>query len=164
MPLHQSCRPHADLLPYTAPCIVCQCTVICVNLRASSQSCVLHSTYPGMGLCSILYVGAHVCPFCCHAGKVWDACDAVKKQPLDNKAALFRQLAAVVRVAKDTLREVRHKIGMAAVHMPARRLCAYHGEQLVGPAALSMVDMATCHSSTLPPSCPQYEAYSTTMT
>ncbi len=55
------------------------------------------------------------CRCCCCAGAVWDACDAVKKQPLDNKAALFKHLAATIRAAKDAVREVRaRRVALAA--------------------------------------------------
>jgi len=39
-------------------------------------------------------------------GIVWQGCDAVAKAGLDNKAALFKGLAGVMAVLKDTLREM----------------------------------------------------------
>jgi hypothetical protein len=39
-------------------------------------------------------------------GNVWGGCDAVAKAALDNKGALFKALAGVMAVLKDTLREV----------------------------------------------------------
>ena len=39
-------------------------------------------------------------------GRVWAGCDAAAKAPADNRAALFRGLAGVMAVLKDTLREM----------------------------------------------------------
>jgi hypothetical protein len=39
-------------------------------------------------------------------GLVWQGCDAAAKAGLDNKGALFKGLAGVMAVLKDTLREV----------------------------------------------------------
>lgn len=43
-----------------------------------------------------------------HIGLVWQGCDATAKAALDNKGAIFKGLAGVMAVLKDTLREVRH--------------------------------------------------------
>ncbi|KIZ07355.1 hypothetical protein MNEG_0604 [Monoraphidium neglectum] len=40
-------------------------------------------------------------------GNVWGGCDAVAKAALDNKGALFKALAGVMAVLKDTLREMQ---------------------------------------------------------
>lgn len=54
-------------------------------------------------------------------GDVWDQCESIKKTPMDNKTALFKKIAAVTRVLKDTLREVRdHSCGD-----PYHLVCAY---------------------------------------
>ena len=39
-------------------------------------------------------------------GHVWAGCDTVGKAALDNKGAIFKALAGVMAVLKDTLREV----------------------------------------------------------
>jgi hypothetical protein len=45
--------------------------------------------------------------FCCAAAAVvWDGIAAVSKSPLDNKSCLFKGLAGVMAVMKDTAREV----------------------------------------------------------
>jgi hypothetical protein len=56
--------------------------------------------------------------YCCHnnmtvtlfcfaaAAVVWDGIAAVSKSPLDNKSCLFKGLAGVMAVMKDTTREV----------------------------------------------------------
>jgi Grap2 and cyclin-D-interacting len=46
------------------------------------------------------------CHTCCATGMVWAGVAAVSKAPSDNKACLFKCLAAVIGVMKDALREV----------------------------------------------------------
>lgn len=45
------------------------------------------------------------------AAMVWDGTAAVSKAPLDNKSCLFKNLAGVMAVLKDTSREVRAAAG-----------------------------------------------------
>eukprot|EP00877_Chromochloris_zofingiensis_P013987 jgi/Chrzof1/8842/Cz03g26080.t1 len=40
-------------------------------------------------------------------GLVWQGCDAVRKMAVDNKGAVFKQLAGVYQVVKDTMREMK---------------------------------------------------------
>jgi hypothetical protein len=47
------------------------------------------------------------------AAVVWDGIAAVSKAPLDNKSCLFKNLAGVMAVLKDTTREVRAPAGCA---------------------------------------------------
>ena len=42
---------------------------------------------------------------------VWEGCDNLSKWPVDNKSCLFRGLAQVLAVVKDTLREVGGWVG-----------------------------------------------------
>lgn len=59
------------------------------------------------------------------AGLVWQGCDAVRKMAVDNKGAVFKQLAGVYQVVKDTMREV----SMTALHTTLRYVLA----SCVGP-------------------------------
>jgi hypothetical protein len=58
-------------------------------------------------------------------GLVWQGCDAVPRAGLDNKAALFKGLAGVMAVLKDTLREAsgrgRRRAGAGAARPPGGR-------------------------------------------
>ena len=63
-------------------------------------------------------------------GNVWAACDAFAKAGLDNKAALFKGMAGVMAVLKDTLREVCwpcdwHALFLCGFLQPAQAPCHY---------------------------------------
>lgn len=67
------------------------------------------------------------CHTCCATGMVWAGVAAVSKAPSDNKACLFKCLAAVIGVMKDALREVSLGLLMEPHEPPPQVTAVQHG-------------------------------------
>lgn len=74
-------------------------------------------------------------------GELWSACDALKKAPLGNKAALFKHIAHALTVVKDTQREM----GELAAHADQNNEEEGGGEwRLMAGSCFSLSSVCMC--------------------